>query len=69
VKDRTIPNELVRAQRSEVGNRVGERNEARFSQSRGHPDHVLFGDPDVEEAIGELFSKRFQRRVTQVRRE
>ena len=66
MKHGTIADELVGAHRREGRNRIEERNEARFGQASSEPDHVLLGDPDIDEALWEAIGKRLECHETEV---
>lgn len=44
---------LQRAPRQERRRSANERNETAISEASGDPDHVLFGDADVDKTLGE----------------
>ena len=43
---------LERAAGQERRRAADEGNEAAIGEARGHADHVLLGDPDIDEAVG-----------------
>jgi len=69
LQDGAVPYEFIGPQRDEGGDRIAEREEARFGQSGRHPDQVLFCHPHVEKAIRESLRERFQDRIAQIARE
>jgi hypothetical protein len=66
VPDGAVANELVRPQRGEGGDRVHERHEAGLGEAGGDADHVLFGDPGVDEAAREAVAKGFERHEPEI---
>ena len=47
----SISEEFKRPHRCERRDRIGERHKAGFREARGHAEHVLLGDADVEESF------------------
>ena len=66
VEHRAVADELVRAQGRECGDRVDERHVARLGEARGHADHVLLGDADVDEAVGMALRERLDRHEPEI---
>ena len=64
--NRPITQELIRTQYGERRDRVNERREAAFGQARRQPEHVLFRDANVEEAVGEALRERLDGGVAKV---
>ena len=66
VEHGTVPDELVRAQRSEGDDRVDVGDEARLGQPGGQAHHVLLGHARVEEAGGVTLGEGLEHGVTEV---
>ena len=66
VQHRAVADELVRPERRERRDRVGEGDEAGLGEARRDADHVLLGDADVEEAVREPLGERLDDREAEV---
>ena len=61
-----IANLLEASQRWKICYGVGEDDIAGMRQTRRHPGHVLLGYSDIDVAVGELFGKWLQDRISEV---
>ncbi len=64
-----VANELVSPHRGEGCDRIAERQETGIGKTARDSDHVLLGDPDIDETIGICIRKWLQRHEPQVTRQ
>ena len=69
VQHRPVADELVRPERGERRDRVGERDVPGLGEARRDPDHVLLRDADVEEPVREPLGERLDDGEAEVARE